>query len=1129
MRLKPHRAKQPLRWLAGLLAAVFFLQSCEKSQLGSPLFKEASSNHTGVTFSNMLTEDEEFNLIEYLYFYNGGGVAIGDINNDGLTDIYLSANQQDNKLYLNKGGWEFEDITEKAGVAAAGPWKTGVVMADVNGDGFLDIYQCRVSSYKGTQGANQLFINNGDLTFSEKASVYGLDFKGFSTQAAFFDYDLDGDLDMYLLNHSVHTERSYGKATLRNYDDGLAGDRLFRNDNSKFVSVTKEAGIYSSHIGYGLGVGISDVNNDGWPDIYVSNDFNENDYLYLNNGPNSEGLVTFTESIEKMIGHTSRFSMGSDLADYNNDGLIDIVSLDMLPDDEEVIKRSAGDDSYEIYSLKLKFGYARQFARNSLQLNTGVAGNGMTGFAEIGQLAGIHATDWSWAALFADYDNDGHKDLFISNGIKRRPNDMDYINFLSDRGIPDGLANNPDLSDKRLVDEMPDGAVHNYLFKNNGDLTFSDASERWGMDTPTLSNGAAYGDLDNDGDLDLVVNNINRKASLYRNNTYESGGVPGPSYLKVMTVGKGKNPYGIGARVIAYARGKMFVQENYTVRGFQSSVSPLLQFGLGDVQTLDSLRVIWPGGKTQLLKDIKVNRTLQVEEAVATAFHPFAQPFKPALLLDISDSLLLDFAHIENNFNDFNREFLIPHVISREGPALAVADVNGDSLDDFYIGNAAGSAGALFLQSVDSPRFRKSPMPLPAKSSQMEETAALFFDANGDGFPDLYIVAAGNELAPPHKALNDRLLINDGSGSFTDRSDWLPTTYQHGAVAVAADFDQDGDEDLFVGGRVVPGQYGINPRSYLLTNDGSGRFTDATASLAPALSEVGMVTDAAWTDLDGNGYPDLVVVGEWMPITIFSNNSGRLTQATAPGLAGTEGWWKTLAVADIDNDGDNDFIVGNLGENTRHKPTTEYPVLLYLSDFDTNGSLDGILAYSTPEGVFTVSTKDELIRQIPSLKKEFVKHRDFAGKTVEEVFGEEALAQSIQLKANTFQSVYIENQGAAGFRVTPLPLQAQFAPIAALCVFDFNGDGNADILAGGNDFGASPYFGTYDAGRGLVLLGNGKGQFTPVGPGRSGLNVGGAIKEIKIVASGKKLLIVIARNNDKPLIYTVNDSLSNIF
>ncbi len=1144
----PITVKGSIRSFVTAAIVAICLLSCDSATYNGKrsLFEPISSAKSKITFSNTLTENEDFNLIEYLYFYNGGGVALGDINNDGLVDIYLSANQLENKLYLNKGNWQFEDITETAGVGSPGPWKTGVTMADVNGDGLLDIYQCRLGGYKGIAGKNQLFINNGDLTFTERAGEYNLDFSGFSTQAAFFDYDLDGDLDVYLLNHSVHTERSYGRATLRQYDDSKAGDRLFKNNSDtgvlSFTSVTREAGIYSSHIGYGLGVGVSDVNGDGWPDIYISNDFNENDYLYINNGASGEKPVTFTESISSAIGHTSRFSMGNDLADYNNDGRVDIISLDMLPDDERVVKLSAGEDSYQIYSLKLEFGYGRQFARNTLQLNQGQDPAGVPIYAEIGQLAGVHATDWSWSALFADYDNDGYKDLFISNGIRRRPNDMDYINFISSKEIPDGLVNQPDLSDLALVNQMPDGAVPNYFFKNNGDLTFKNMSSEWGMSAPTLSNGAAYADLDNDGDLDLVINNINQQASLMRNYTRENieHDSTSQAYLHIIAKGNGNNTFGIGLKALAYAGGRAVMQENFSSRGFQSSVPPHIHIGLGNIHLLDSLRVLWPGGKTQLIKEVEVNRTLEVSEAEASEFYirsftpgedrsePLGEPLGEPLFKDYTTQSGVDFRHQENHFNDFNREFLLPHAISREGPKIAVADYNSDGKDDFYVGNATGAEGRLYQQS-DGATFFESAITLTKSIVESEETAAIAFDANGDHLPDLYITTGGNEVVPPNPLLQDHLLLNTGSGfSEPDRGD-LPELFQHGAVVVDADIDQDGDQDLFVGGRAVPGQYGITPHSYILLNNGSGKFTEATASIAPELLEVGMVKDAKWADLNGDAYPDLIVAGEWMALTVFYNNNGQLERAAETGLENTTGWWNCIETADFDNDGDIDFVAGNLGSNSRLKPSQDYPLHLYIQDFDDNGSLEQIMAYSTPEGIFTTNTKDELIKQMPSLKKKYVKHQDFAGKTVDEIFGKEELEKSLHLSVNTFQSVYVENMGNGRFRTRSLPLEAQFFPVMAMTTADLNNDGHPDIVAGGNLLSTSPYFGTYDAGKGLVLLGDGRGNFTPLPQHKSGLRIDGEIRDIKILKTGEKLLFIIARNNDKLLIYELNESFRNNF
>lgn len=1072
-------------------------------------FEEIPPAESGLDFSNDLTENENFNLIDYLYFYNGGGVAVGDINNDGLDDIYFSANQKPNQLYLNKGNFQFENITEKAGVAAEGDWKTGVTMVDINADGLLDIYVCQLGDYKGISGKNQLFINNGDLTFTERAAEYGLDFKGFSTHAAFFDYDNDNDLDVYLLNHSVHTSRSYGRSDLRNEMDSLAGDRLFRNDGARFTDVTKEAGIYSSHIGYGLAVGLSDVDMNGFTDIYISNDFHENDYLYLNNGDG-----TFTESISDRIDHTSRSSMGNDIADYNNDGWPDIISLDMLPEDEVIVKMSAGEDPYDIYQLKLGFGYEKQFARNTLQLNLGRGK-----FSEQGILAGVHATDWSWAPLFADFDNDGHKDLFISNGIVRRPNDMDYINFISNDNIPSGPANNPDITDAEIAAMMPEGAVVNYLYRNKGDRTFEDVSAAWGLTRQTYSNGSAYADFDNDGDLDLVVNNINAPATLMKNNTRESAEPNTANYLKLKLQGSKGNPNGIGTRILAYAGENTILQEAFVTRGYQSSVAHDIIIGLGEVTQLDSLRIVWPGGASELRTEVPANQLLTVDQAGAKGnFRLKSTSSTPLLVIDTLSGP--HFTHRENLFVDYNREYMIPHISSEEGPKMALGDVNNDGLQDLYIGGATYNEGILFLQSADG-RFIKSDQPAFAEELAYEELGVQFFDANGDGHQDVYIVSAGNEFEFPHPMTLDRLFLNDGEGNFSLAEDALPKVYQHGSVVRAHDFDKDGDMDLFIGGQVVPGKYGVVPISVLLQNDGTGKFMNMTDSLAPQLKHAGMIKDALWTDINADGWDDLMVVGEWMPIKVFINQQGRLVDEPITGLEKSYGWWNSLDAADIDGDGDLDYLAGNLGLNSKLKADMSNPVRMYINDFDLNGQIDPIITYMDGGREYPIATKDELVKQMPIIRKNYVRHVDYAGRSVAEIFSEKGIKGSNIFAATTFASSVIENLGNGQFALRPLPLMAQVAPIVAMAVYDLNGDGHPDIISGGNREGVSPYFGTYDASKGLVMLGDGKGGFRALWPEESGILIDGEIRDIEVVETATGPLIIFTRNDDTTLSFRI--------
>ncbi len=1100
--------------------SLFIFYSCTKNsdlEQKKTLFVSLPAQKTGVDFINLLTETEAFNIIEYLYFYNGGGVSVGDINNDGLIDIYFSSNQGPNKLFLNKGKMVFEDISKKSGLESLGSWKTGVSMVDINGDGLLDIYVCRLGNFKGISGKNELYINNGDLTFSEKATEYGLDFQGFSTHASFFDYDRDGDLDMYLLNHAVHTEKSFGSASLRYLDDGLAGDRLYKNNSEKgekrFTDITNEAKIYSSQLGYGLGTGISDLNNDGWPDLYVSNDFNENDYLYLNK---ADG--TFQDQTSSAINYSSRFSMGSDFADINNDGWIDFITLDMLAKDETIQKLSAGEETEEILQQKLNFGFERQFSRNCFQLN-----NGDGTFSEIAQLSGISATDWSWGVLVADYDNDGWKDVFISNGIVRRPNDLDYMNFITNPNLENGLQNNADLSDLELASEMPPGDVANFFFRNNKDLTFQDVSSTWNVSKKNISNGSAYADLDNDGDLDLIINNINSTAEILENQQAQQQAKAKNNFLKIRFKGFGANKFGVGSRVEAFGKGKQIIQENFTSRGFQSSTAPEVHLGLGELQSLDSLKVIWPSGKIEKFINIKANQILTVDESEAKAFPSYLASIKEPMLKIVENSLSgLDFDHYEDNFNDFNYEPLLPHKLSQEGPALAVGDVNGDGKDDVYIGGASGQAGHLFIQARGG-KFQKSNQPIFEKDAALEDTEAIFFDSNKDGFLDLVVGRGGNVSDPNDTGGQSKIYLNNGKGEFLQSVSLPLEKNAQVSVILAHDFDLDGLEDLMVGGRNVAGKYGQIPRSYLLKNLGQHRYQDITNQIAPELTNLGLVKDAAWTDLDADGAQDLIIIGEWMPITIFLNKNGKLVNETVRfGLDKTNGWWSSIAIEDFNQDGFPDVVVGNLGLNNRLKPSAEFPIKMVVADFDKNGTNEQIISYPVDGNYFTVATKDELVKQIPILKKDFVRYIDFAGKTVDEIFTKFQIKAAPYLKSHLFESLVLYNQKGKNFTAKALPIEAQFSPIEDIAIEDIDQDGYLDLVLGGNTTAVASYFGSYQGNWGLILKGDATGSFKTFK--ESSLKIKGDVKQIKRVSVGTNKWLIFAKNNSSLEVFNISKS-----
>ncbi len=1094
------------------LVITILLPSCNSRNsdlVNKPLFTLLDAKHTHIDYVNKLESTEEFNTYTYRNFYNGAGVGIGDFNNDGLPDIYFCGNQAGNKLYINKGNFVFEDITEKAGVACAGSWSTGVSIVDINGDGWPDIYVCKSGKPGGPHRKNELFINNGDLTFTEKAAEYGLDELGLSNHAAFFDYDHDGDLDCYLLNNSFQSVTEFDiKPGERNIRDSLGSNKLYRNDNGHFVDVSREAGIYGSKIGFGLGVSVGDVNRDGWPDIYVSNDFFERDYLYINN---KNG--TFTESLEDQMRETSLGAMGSDMADINNDAYPEIFVTEMTPEGNARRKTKAMFESWERYQNKVNNGFDHQFARNTLQLN-----NQDGSFSEIGRYSGVSTTDWSWGALIMDLDNDGWKDIFVANGIYKDLLDRDYLNFYSDPSVVRSLIKTQKKAILTMIDMMPSVKVPNYAFHNNKDLTFTNLSSEWGLNAPSFSNGAVYADLDNDGDLDLIVNNVNMPPFIYRN---ETSGKPGTNFLNISLKGSGKNTGAIGAEVTLYSGNKLQYQELMPMRGFESSVDPRLSFGLGSAPVVDSIVVYWPDDKCSVLHNIAANQFLKLDEKDAVKRNLNTPGKKISLVFQKNESIPgLDFKHKENEFNDFERDKLLFQMLSNEGPHIAVGDVNGDKLDDIFICGAKDSPGALYIQGKDG-HFRKTNEVLFEADKISEDTDCAFFDADGDGDLDLYVASGGNEFPSSSSALADRLYLNDGKGHFIKSPQILPAgKYESTSCVRPADFNKDGKIDLFVGIRLRPFEYGLPANGYLLQNDGHGNFTDVTAKVAPGLTGIGMITDMAWADVDGDGDLDMVIVGDWMPVKIFINDNGIFTDKSASyGLVNSNGWWHKIIAKDLNGDGKVDFILGNQGLNSFFKASEKKPVTMYVNDFDLNGSVEQIICAYNGDKSYPVPLMDDLVKQIPSLSEKFKKFDDYKDATIESMFPAEVLERSVKLKACTMQSCVMMNTGNGSFNLIPLPAEAQFTPIYAIIADDFDHDGKCDILVGGNQYRAKPETGINDAGYGLFLKGNTDGTLKPVSSLESGIFTKGEIRDLKNLNINGKRYIVVARNNDNLQFY----------
>ncbi len=1094
----------------------FIINACNSKNNPAPVFQVLDATKTGLDFNNKLTPTAEFNMFKYMYFYNGAGIGAGDFNNDGLIDLFFSSNQGQNKIYLNQGKLKFKDVTAEAQIPQDGGWSTGVSVVDINNDGLLDIYICRVGNFETLHSKNQLLIcqgidKNGVPFYKDEAHEYGLDFSGFSTQAVFFDYDMDGDLDMFLLNHSVHQNGTFApRSSFLGTYNPLSGDRLYRNDgNNKFTDVTKESAINSSAISYGLGVGVSDIDLDGWPDMYVGNDFHENDYLYINqhNG-------TFKEELTDRIMHTSQFSMGVDIADINNDAYPDIISMDMLPSDPYILKRSLGEDEYNTFNMKLGFGYNNQYTRNNLQLNRR---NGM--FSEVGLYSGVAATDWSWAPLWMDFDNDGLKDLFVSNGIPKRLNDMDYVNYVSSNEIQEKILNN-NLGDKdmALINKFPEIKLPNKFFKNLGNVQFQDIGNEISGDMPTFSNGAIYADLDNDGDLDVVVNNIDDPVLVYENKSNDKKDKP---FLEVKLKGSSKNINAIGAKIIVYDSNEIRTYEKYPVRGFQSSMEIPMHIGL-DKTKVDSILLIWPDNTYQSIQWKESSQiTIQYQPGLpkydyARLTTHWKNPTRQ--MVDITKEVNLQFKHEENPFVEFDREPLIPFMVSREGPALAVGDANGDGLDDVFIGSSKGNKSAIFLQ-LPSGKFERSVQPALDNDSTYEDVDAAWIDVNNDGKTDLVIAGGGNEYYGNDTIQQPRVYLNDGKAHFTKLAHAFDNIFLTASCVVPYDFNGDGYVDLFIGARAVPFEYGQIPQSYLLQNDGKGHFKDVTAQYNMELSKIGFVKSALWYDMDKDGNKDLIVSLEWGGIVAFINNKGSFTKKI---LSDKNGWWNFVLPVDINGNGNISLIAGNEGLNNRLTASVKEPVRLYYNDFDDNGKKEQVLTYYLQGHEIPFANKDELQKQMPIIKKRFLYAEDFAKASLNNIFSADKLKNADVLTADYFPNSVLINDGKLNFITQPLPWLAQLSPYKDGVVVNANNDKLPDILLFGNFYENNIQMGRNDADFGTILINRGNGKFDC--ESINGLQIKGQVRHIKKIKIGKQEAYIIVRNNDSAMVIKFADN-----
>ena len=1063
------------------------------------LFVSLKKNKTQINFQNNLTSTVDLNILNYLYYYNGAGVAAADFNNDGLADLYFTGNQTEDKLFLNLGELQFKDITTEAHINNPLPWTTGVTTIDINNDGFLDIYICKVGKHNAIKGKNLLYLNqgldkNGIPVFKESASLFGLDIVSLATQATFFDYDKDGDLDLFLMNHSLYPNSNYGKGDTRRQKDEMSGDKLYENKQGTYVDVSTQSGIFQGKIGYGLGVSIGDITNDGYPDIYVGNDFFENDYLYIN-----QKDKTFLDVISKdktTLGHTSHYSMGNAIADLNNDSRLDIISLDMLPENLTTYKTSGLEFPYQTYQYYLKNGYAPQFMQNTLHYNNG---NGT--YSETAYLSGIAATEWSWSPIVADYDNDGFKDLYITNGILGATNDMDYINFISNEEIQKQLATEKSQRNLELSKQIPQKKVKNYFYRNNQDKTFKNVTSTWVSHGNSYSNGGTTVDLDNDGDLDLVVSTINEDVSLYINQTNEKA-----NYLQLKFTYPAPNTFGIGTKVYAYEQGKLQFKELYTVRGFQSSSEPMVHFGYGAIQQVDSITIVWPNKTYQTLKNIAVNQQIIISPENTKPFN-YKSFFKKEtpLFKKSSNNLGIHFTHVEDNYTDFNRQKLIPYQTSDRGPAIAVGDLNNDGKEDIYFGGSKFNPSKVFLQTDSI--YREKNIQTIANDSITEDVVALIADLNNDQKNDVIVGTGGADFYNKMTPLLDTYYTQSSVG-FEKQE--LPAYFENAAVIKAADYDNDGDLDVFVGNNTVSNNFGSMPNSYILKNE-NGKFSILENQ---SFQNTGMITDAIWEDYNTDGFVDLILVGEWMTPKFFKNTRGNFTEeklidATLTGL------WQQIAAFDIDKDGDVDYLLGNWGKNSKFNASEEYPLRMYYADFDGNGSTETILCNYKNEAYYPLLGLDELASQIVSLRKKFTSYKSFAGKSIDEIFEKSVLNKARILEVHTLASGYLKNENNT-FTFIPFKNELQVSPISAFLEYDFNADGDNEVLVAGNYFGVSPYQGRFDSFPGALIFNEDK----VVLGNKIGLDFNQkAVKKLNIIKVQNKSYVLATINNDHAQVY----------